>query len=76
VKHYFARGLGIAREQEAKSLELRLWLSICDLSERGKKADKHYSELRYIYGFFSEGFDTADLVKARARLEREGHSTS
>ena len=76
AKHYFAKGLEIAREQKAKSLELRLCLSICDLCEQGEKADRYYSDLRHIYGFFSEGFDTVDLVKARARLEKGRHSTS
>ena len=48
--------------------ELRLYLSICDLYELRENADKYRSELAEIYGFFSEGFDTADLVKAKTRL--------
>ena len=72
AKHYFAKGLEIARQQKSKSLELRLCLSICDLYELGGCDDKHRSELRDVYGSFSEGFETADLVKAGARLEKEG----
>jgi tetratricopeptide (TPR) repeat protein len=69
AKHYFSKGLDIAREQQAKSFELRLCLSICDLYERGENADKHRSVLGQIYGSFSEGFETADLVKAKAMLD-------
>jgi class 3 adenylate cyclase/predicted ATPase len=68
AEHYFCKGLEVAREQKAKSLELRLYLSICDLYELRENADKYRSELAEIYGFFSEGFDTADLVKAKTRL--------
>jgi predicted ATPase len=69
--HHFSKGLEIAREQKAKSLELRLCLSICDSYALKGNAGKHHSELKEIYGSFSEGFDTADLVKARAMLENE-----
>jgi class 3 adenylate cyclase/tetratricopeptide (TPR) repeat protein len=69
AKHYFSKGLTIAREQQAKSLELRVCLSICDSYERGENVDKHRSVLGQIYGSFSEGFDTADLVKAKAMLD-------
>jgi tetratricopeptide (TPR) repeat protein len=67
--HYFSKGLKIAHEQKARSLELRLCLSICDLYGPGKKTDKCRSQLGKIYRFFSEGFDTADLVRAKARLK-------
>jgi class 3 adenylate cyclase/predicted ATPase len=71
AQHYFCKGLVVAREQQAKSLELRLCLSICDLHEQreGQDADKYRSELGAIYGSLSEGFDTTDLVRARARLK-------
>jgi predicted ATPase len=68
AEHYFYRGLKIAREQKAKSLELRIRLSMCDLYEATENADKYHSELGNIYASFSEGFDTADLVKAKAML--------
>ncbi len=69
AEHYFSKGLKVAREQKAKSLELRLCLSICDLYELRENADKCRSDLGEIYGFFSEGFDTADLVRAKTRLK-------
>ncbi|HEY2424367.1 MAG TPA: AAA family ATPase [Pseudolabrys sp.] len=69
AEHYFSKGLAVAREQKAKSLELRLCLSMCDLHDLRKSADKRRSQLGDIYRSFSEGFDTADLVRAKARLE-------
>jgi class 3 adenylate cyclase/predicted ATPase len=69
AKHFFSKGLNIAREQQAKSFELRLCLGICDLYEREENAENYRSVLRQIYGSFSEGFDTADLVKAKAALD-------
>jgi predicted ATPase len=69
AKYYFSKGLDIAHEQQAKSFELRLCLGICDLYERGENADNYRSVLGQIYGSFSEGFDTPDLVKAKAMLD-------
>jgi predicted ATPase len=69
AEHFFSKGLKVARDQRAKSLELKLCLSIYDLHEQGKNADKYRSELGEIYGAFSEGFDTTDLIKAKSRLK-------
>ena len=69
AEHYFSKGLKVAREQKAKSLELKLCVSIYDLYELRKDADKYRSQLGEIYGSFSEGFDTADLVRAKTRLK-------
>jgi predicted ATPase len=68
AEHFFCKGLKIAREQKAKSLELRLCTSIYDLYELRQEADKYRSRLSEIYECFSEGFETADLVRAKARL--------
>jgi len=68
AKRYFHKGLEVAREQKAKSLELRVCLSICDLHEATESADKYHLELGDIYRSFTEGFNTADLVKAKAML--------
>ena len=65
AEHYFSEGLKIAREQKAKSLELRLCLSMCDLYDLRQDDDKCRSQLGKTYGCFREGFDTADLVRAR-----------
>ncbi|HEY0725301.1 MAG TPA: hypothetical protein VGD41_15150, partial [Pyrinomonadaceae bacterium] len=69
AQHYFSKGLEIAQKQRAKLLELRLCLSICDLYGLRENSDACRSQLAETYGFFSEGFDTTDLVRARARLE-------
>jgi hypothetical protein len=47
-------------------------LGICELYEWGENADNYRSLLRRIYGSFSEGFDTPDLVKAKAMLDLDG----
>jgi len=70
AEYYFSKGLKVAREQKAKSLELKLCLSLCDLSDLGKNAGKATSQLGEVYKSFSEGFETADLVRAKARLEQ------
>ena len=68
AKHYFRKGLEVAGEQKAKSIELRIYLSMCDLCGAAENADKYRSGLGNIYASFSEGFDTADLVKAKTML--------
>jgi class 3 adenylate cyclase/predicted ATPase len=63
------RALDVARRQEAKSLELRAAMSLCRLwQQQGKQAEAH-ALLAPIYGWFTEGFDTADLQEAKALLE-------
>src|SRR6185369_2665862 len=69
AERYFSKGLKIARKQNARLLELRLHLSICDLDDLSENSDTCRSQLAATYGFFSEGFDVADLVRAQARLE-------
>jgi len=65
----FQRALDVARRQEAKSLELRAAMSLARLwQQQGKRAEA-YDLLAPIYGWFIEGFDTADLQEARALLE-------
>jgi predicted ATPase len=56
------------RRQEAKSLELRAAMSLAHLwQQQGKQAEAH-ELLAPIYGWFTEGFDTADLLEAKALL--------
>ena len=69
AEHYLWKGLKIAREQNAKSLELKLCVSIYDLYEPRQNADTYRSQLGEIYVSFSEGFDTTDLLRAKARLD-------
>ena len=63
------QALAIARQQQAKSLELRAALSLGRLWQRPGKPDVARDLLRPIYGWFTEGLDTADLRDARALLE-------
>ena len=65
----FCKGLTVAREQKAKSLELKLCVSIYDLYELRHNADTYRPQLGEIYGSFSEGLDTTDLLRAKARLK-------
>jgi predicted ATPase len=65
----FQRALAVARRQEAKSLELRAAMSLSHLwQQQGKQAEAR-ALLAPIYGWFTEGFDTADLQEAKALLE-------
>ena len=52
AEHYFCKGLEVAREQKAKSFELRICLSMCDLYELRPDADKCRSQLGQIYRIF------------------------
>ena len=61
----FQQALAVARRQQAKSLELRAATSLSRLwQQQGKRAEAH-ALLAPIYGWFTEGFDTADLQEAR-----------
>jgi len=66
---WLQRALDVARRQEAKSLELRAAMSLSRLwQQQGKQAEAR-ALLTPIYGWFTEGFDTADLQEAKALLE-------
>ena len=64
----FQQALAIARQQ-AKSLELRAAMSLARLWQQQGKGAEAYELLAPIYGWFTEGFDTADLQEAKALLE-------
>jgi predicted ATPase len=65
----FQRAIDLARQQQAKSWELRAAMSLCRLWQRQGKRDEARQLLAGIYGWFTEGFDTPDLKDARALLE-------
>jgi predicted ATPase len=65
----FQQALDIARRQEAKSLELRAATSLSRLWQRQGKHQEAHDLLAPVYGWFTEGFDTADLQEAHALLE-------
>jgi len=64
----FRRALEIARRQQAKSWELRAATSLARLrGEQGRRMEAR-DLLAPVYGWFTEGFDTADLREAAALL--------
>jgi len=66
---HFERALTIAREQQAKSWELRAAMSMARLwRDQGKRQQAH-DLLAPVYGWFTEGFDTLDLKEAKALLD-------
>lgn len=69
VQTCFRQALDIARRQGAKSLELRAALSLSRLWPAQGRRDEARTLLADVYGWFTEGFDTADLREARALLE-------
>ena len=65
----FNRALAIARQQQAKSWELRAAMSMARLWRDQGKPDEARELLAPIYGWFTEGFDTLDLKEAKALLD-------
>ena len=63
------QALDVARRQEAKSLELRAAMSLARLWQSQGKEAEAYGLLAPVYGWFTEGFDTADLQEAKTLLE-------
>jgi len=68
VEGCFHRAFEIAQRQQAKSLGLRAVMSLARLWQRQGKKDEARQMLTEIYGWFTEGFDTRDLRKAKALL--------
>ena len=65
----FLTAIEIARQQQAKSLELRAATSLARLWHGQGKQTEARQLLAEVYGWFSEGFDTADLQAAKALLD-------
>jgi predicted ATPase len=63
------QALTVARHQQAKSLELRAAMSLSRLWQQQGKRTEARELLAPIYGWFTEGFDTADLQDAKALLD-------
>ncbi len=70
VEACFQRALDIARRQRARSWELRAVGSLGRLMHRQGRTKEARALVQSIYGWFSEGFDTADLREAKALLEQ------
>jgi predicted ATPase len=65
----FLRALEITCQQQAKSLELRVAISLSRLWHRQGKHQAAYQLLAETYSWFTEGFDTEDLREARVWLD-------
>jgi predicted ATPase len=61
--------LAVARYQQAKSLELRVAMSLARLWQQQDQLAKANEVLAPVYNWFTEGFDTADLQEAKALLD-------
>jgi predicted ATPase len=66
---YFERALTVARQQQAKSWELRAAMSLARLWRDQGKPQQARDLLAPVYGWFTEGFDTRDLKEAKALLK-------
>ena len=65
----FTRAIAIARQQQAKSWELRAAMSLARLWRDQGKVQQARELLAPVYGWFTEGFDTRDLKEAKALLD-------
>jgi tetratricopeptide (TPR) repeat protein len=65
----FQKAISIAQNQSAKSWELRAATSLARLWQSQGKQQEAYDLLAPVYGWFTEGFDTADLIDAKALLD-------
>jgi predicted ATPase len=70
VSYYEA--VEIARQQGAKSLELRVQMALGRLWQSQGKHAQAYQHLSELYNCFTEGFDTHDLQTAKALLDQLG----
>jgi class 3 adenylate cyclase/predicted ATPase len=66
---YFDHALTVARQQQAKSWELRSAMSMARLWRDQGKRDEARDLLAPVYGWFTEGFDTLDLKEAKKLLD-------
>jgi hypothetical protein len=65
----FMHSIEISRTQQAKIMELKSTLALCRLWQHQGRFAEARSALVELYGWFTEGFDTADLLAAKALLE-------
>ena len=69
AESYFQEALAIARQQDAKSWELRAALSLSELWQTQNRGEDAYNLLQPIYAWFSEGLETKDLIRAKNFLK-------
>ena len=69
AESHFKRSLAVARQQQAKSWQLRAAMSLARLWRDQGKVQQARELLAPVYGWFTEGFDTLDLKEAKALLQ-------
>ena len=69
VEACFAAALAVARQQAARSFELRAATSLARLRRDQGRRGEARDLLAPVYGWFTEGFDTPDLRDAEALLD-------
>ena len=72
VEQDFREAIDLSRTMQAKSLELRATTSLARLLASQDRRDEARTILAEIYGWFTEGFDTADLIDAKTLLDELG----
>jgi predicted ATPase len=65
----FRQAIDVARKRSARSWELRATMSLSRLMVEQGKREGARQQLADVYNWFTEGFDTPDLVDAKALLE-------
>jgi predicted ATPase len=65
----FHQAIQAARQQNARSWELRAVVSLCRLWQKQGRREEAHQMLKEVYGWFTEGFDTRDLTEARTLLQ-------
>jgi predicted ATPase len=69
VEEFFVNAVEVARRQGAKSWELRATMSLCRLWQKQGRIEEAKQALEDVYGWFSEGFETLDLMEANMLLK-------
>jgi len=69
VEQHYRQAIEVARQQQARSWELRAVMSLCCLWREQGKQEEARQRLAEIYGWVTEGVDTPDLKEAKALLE-------
>lgn len=74
VERQYRKAIEVANQLSAKSLELRAVISLSRMWQKRGKREQARQMLEEIYGWFTEGFDTADLQEAKTVLEKLAYS--
>ena len=69
AKHRFHAAISLARAREERSFELRAAMSLARVLESEGRREEAHAAVAGVYGWFTEGFDTADLRTAKSLLD-------